>query len=68
MMIATASPKPSCCIVGIAPMIRPLNAAAMMSPAAVTIRPVFASPWATAPAFDFVLSHASRMLVTRNTS
>ena len=35
--IAAARPKPSCCMVGIEPNIRPLNVAAMISPAAVTI-------------------------------
>ena len=68
IMIATASPNPSCCIGGIEPSRKPLNVAAMISPAAVTIRPVFASPCTTAPVFERVASHASRMRVIRNTS
>ena len=46
----------------------PENAAIMISPAAVTIRPVFASPSETARGLDSPESQASRIRLTRNTS
>ena len=46
----------------------PENAAIMIRPAAVTIRPVFARPTATARSLDSPASHASRIRETRKTS
>ncbi len=66
--IAVASPKPNCWSPTTEPATKPMNAANMISPAAVTIRPVFASPIETAYSLSFVLSHSSRMRETRKTS
>ena len=66
--IATASPKPNCCRPTIEPATKPMKAANMISPAAVTSRPVFASPVVTASTLSRPLSHSSRMRLTRKTS
>ena len=42
--IAAASPKPNCCRPTIEPATKPMNAANMISPAAVTSRPVCGEP------------------------
>ena len=66
--IATARPSPNCCRPTIRPATKPENAAHMMIAAAVMIRPVRSSPWATAVSLSAPSSHASRMRVTRKTS
>ena len=68
MITAAARPKPNCWSPTIEPATKPMNAANMINPAAVTSRPVFASPAVTASALSWVLSHSSRIRDTRNTS
>ena len=48
MITAAARPKPNCCSPTIEPATKPMKAANMIRPAAVTRRPVFASPAVTA--------------------
>ena len=50
------------------PATKPMKAANITRPAAVTIRPVFASPAETASSFVCPSSHSSRMRLTRKTS
>ena len=68
MRIAVARPKPNCWRPTIEPATKPMNAATMISPAAVTMRPVLASPRETARTLSPVSSHSSRMRLTRKTS
>ena len=68
MRIAIARPKPNCCRPTIEPATKPMNAANMISPAAVTMRPVLARPSETAFTLSCVRSHSSRMRLTRKTS
>ena len=65
---AAASAKPNCWSSTMEPDTNPRNAAHMMSPAAVTKRPVLARPVTTAVSFVAPASHASRIRETRKTS
>jgi hypothetical protein len=66
--IAIARPAPNSRNAGISPAIKPLNAAIMISAAAVITRPDRCNPSATAYVLSPLASQASRIRDTRKTS